>query len=302
MSKHIPINPNNVSSKHKCSPNVSFTDGSCFTLPVLLAMATHWNYKKLARQSIEPDSETESNSLELIEFNNTTTKSELLSRFLKYLPKCQSCWLNEPIFRDFDNDDFKHNTFRPNGPRQWQNNWLSSIDITNVIKQYENKSPEFMFLGTHPINVDELKIPHVSNFCPSRFKNKTKFGIVHNTARSDQPGEHWIATYVDTEKNAIWFFDSAGKEPPKHVVDLMIRCISHQLNHRKKYKDLDVWFNPVLHQNDNHSCGIYAINFILRSLRGVPFEKTAMNDIFRGDEMDKCRDVFFRDHYLKNKR
>jgi hypothetical protein len=42
-------------------------------------------------------------------------------------------------------------------PRSWKKNkyeWLSSVDIESVMDQYEEKYPEFKFLGPTPIDFD----------------------------------------------------------------------------------------------------------------------------------------------------
>ena len=55
----------------------------------------------------------------------------------------------------------KNNTFAPTQPNVWKkkpNEWLTSIDILNVMKQYEDKYDDFEFLGPSPIDFDTHKM------------------------------------------------------------------------------------------------------------------------------------------------
>ena len=66
----------------------------------------------------------------------------------------------------------------------------------------------------------------------------------------------------------------------------------------KDINDIRVDYNKVQHQNDSHSCGVYALSFLIRMARGDDFDALCSN--IPGDEkMQKCRLVYF-DKYVHN--
>ena len=56
------------------------------------------------------------------------------------------------------------NSFAPEQPANWKKNpyeWLTTVDIQNVMKQYEDVYDDFEFIGPSPIDYDN----NVNNQC-----------------------------------------------------------------------------------------------------------------------------------------
>jgi hypothetical protein len=81
--------------------------------------------------------------------------------------------------------------------------------------------------------------------------NKLPISFIINTHESNQPGEHWLAFYIDI--NGAEFFDSYGNSPNYFGHDLV--------NYLNKYKN---WiFNKTKIQGNSNNCGYYCILFIM---------------------------------------
>jgi hypothetical protein len=180
-----------------------------------------------------------------------------------FIPKMPNEWCS-----DISNWRNQTNNSRINAP------WLSNFDIDNVMKQYHNKYPNFMFLGTFPIDFQAYNLfGCVSNLCGFNIDNivskgKDSFGIVLNTDKHTQSGAHWISIFCNLKTNNIYFFNSASssysKIPPQVIKFVKsIQKQVHQLYHKKmKFKHN----NKVRHQSSNSECGMYSIYFILSLL------------------------------------
>ena len=57
-------------------------------------------------------------------------------------------------------DHLENKVFRPEGP-QGRFEWLSTLDINKVLYQYEEKYPDFKFLGAVPLDFIELDYLHL---------------------------------------------------------------------------------------------------------------------------------------------
>jgi hypothetical protein len=113
-------------------------------------------------------------------------------------------------------------------PSSWQMNpeeWLSSIDIENVEKQYMKLFPAYKFLGCIPIDFDlHTKTGKclVDALCAIRIKDlynagHHQIGIVFNTDVHTGPGQHWVGLFCDIrpelEEPRVTYFDSYSKKP-----------------------------------------------------------------------------------------
>tara|TARA_B100000035_G_C20985456_1_gene547572 strand:- start:363 stop:1409 length:1047 start_codon:yes stop_codon:yes gene_type:complete len=131
--------------------------------------------------------------------------------------------------------------FKTPKPESWKdkpNTWLSTLDIDNVLNQYENKYKDFKYFGAVPIDFDHRLISGENDVCVSDDLCKLNirelwndgyrnFGFVFNTDRHDQPGQHWISMFVS--KNGVYFFDSTSEKPKNEIIKLMNR-ITDDLN------------------------------------------------------------------------
>ena len=138
------------------------------------------------------------------------------------------CWLNLDFVKEIK-PELIHN-FRPLVPNDWitdKDKWLNSLDINNVMKQYENKYNDFIFIGTIPRDFNK-KIYNscVNELCNFNLydyikRNIKKIGIIFNIDLHTGDGKHWVAIYIDINKGSIFYFDSIGNEPYMEFVDFM---------------------------------------------------------------------------------
>jgi hypothetical protein len=152
--------------------------------------------------------------------------------------------------------------FKVNGPLK-TGSWLSTININDIMSQYQELYPDFAYIGTVPIDFKEI-YPEIFNI--KKDKTITNYGIIFNTDPSNKPGQHWIALYINTLDKTICFFDSVGNSPPKQVVDF-IKQVKKQLG------DFTVYVNKKIHQKRDGTCGLYAINFVISQLKGQTCNK-----------------------------
>jgi hypothetical protein len=181
-------------------------------------------------------------------------------------------------------------------PGEWEKNpkeWLSSIDIEKVEKEFERIFYAYKFLGAIPIDFDKKSSTGkcvVDALCSTNIKdlfNKgvRKIGIVFNTDKSTGPGEHWIALFADIDpkyENArITYFDSYKTQPEKEIKRLMFRW-QEQLDSMKLFsKQTQLTFNNTRHQYEDSECGMYCLYFHFCCMAGVPMEKRIPDEVVR---------------------
>ena len=271
----------------KCAPNKKFEDGSCIPLNILVAMAEAYN-KDHPNDKIQLSTRHET--------LNPKYKRYLVKQFKKKLSdKCdnQQCWSRQGFMKHLNDkmkEDLKTETFRPKGPNG-KFTWLNTLNIDDVMGQYEEKYKEFKFLGAVPIDFDKLPEYGIKelNFKELMDKGKTKLGVIFNTDPHYKSGQHWIAMYADLTKGECYYFDSYGMAPEKEVKILMNR-ISKFIKSTGKEPIVD--YNKMQHQKEGSECGVYSMAFILRLLKGdgfKVFQETRISD----EEINQCRKYYF---------
>ena len=167
-------------------------------------------------------------------------------------------------------------SFRPFSPKIWKKKpykWLSSDDIIDVMKQYQDKHSNFKFIGPSPIDFDDTKYFSqcvTEELCKldiiKLYNNKkTKIGIIFNTDPHYKGGQHWISLFIDLDLNYIFYFDSNGDPIPKRVKILKDRILKQS---RKLNKTLEYYSNNKMeHQKKDGQCGIYVLYVIIELLR-----------------------------------
>ena len=96
-------------------------------------------------------------------------------------------------------------------PRKWlkkSDEWLSSVDIVKVMKQWEKKK-KILFLGPPPVDYDEKLLYNECvwktdvNFLEQTLikKGKRLIYIVFNTDPHTGDGEHWICVFIHVQKS-----------------------------------------------------------------------------------------------------
>ena len=204
------------------------------------------------------------------------------------------CWLDTTYFKQISEKQIKTeiiNSYKPLESKDWEkdNDWLSTTDILNAMKQYEKKYTNFSFLGAVPIDFDykiegQYCIDYAVctlNVKQSLKKGKKYIGIVFNLDPHDKPGTHWICMFIDIPNLEINYFDSYGLLPPKQV-DILIKRIQTQIK-----GDWNVKINRTRHQYSYSECGTYCIYFILERLKGTTYNNVVKQRIEDKTVIDK---------------
>ena len=276
---------------YKCAPHLKFETGSCISLDLLIKMVEAYN-KHNSKDQIKLHPRLES-------LNQHKYKKYLLKHIkdiFKDKCKSQTCWLNQPFMKEldeFNKDQLQRFTFRPLAP-EGQFKWLNTININEVMEQYERVYPEYKFLGAVPMDFDKVKSLGIADMNLDEFlkDNIYKLGIIFNLDEHWQPGSHWVAGYIDIKKGLTYYFDSYGYPPESRVSKLFRRC--SKFSEDKLGVKADAKYNKVRHQRGNSECGMFSINFILRLLEGDNFDDIC-NNIIKDDSVNKMRLKVFRD-------
>ena len=279
-------------NKLNCSPKdkKEIKNYTCYTDKSLFKLRDKWNLR-------HPDVKILTNEPKEIH--------KLLANYLSNICNKESCWLKQKDeFGQLD-EDFK-DSFAPESPYEWKKNpneWLSSVDIINVMKQYENAYKCFDFIGPSPIDFDKKKVygecvwEELCNFnLKQQIKHgKTKVGIIFNTDPHNKPGEHWISMFINIKKGKIFFFDSVGRKAPDEIMKFVerIKTQGKQLNPKINFTYDEN--HPVEHQYGNTECGIYSIFFIVHMLEDKLTEHYLKTHILKDKYMEKFRKIYFND-------
>lgn len=197
--------------KINCSPIVSnktVNSSTCYTPDILIKIKDAYN-------------KSHSKS-EYIPWSNP---QEIWRTLNKRLVNCEKedCWLSTIKDKTLE-AQLKDIIFAPTHPPEWLNNpneWLTDLDISNVMKQYEKTYRNFKFIGPSPIDFDtkverrELPWARPGNdndricvweeLCHLNLhkllkRGITQIGMVFNLDRYDEPGSHWVSLYVSLAK------------------------------------------------------------------------------------------------------
>lgn len=186
---------------------------------------------------------------------------------------------------------------KPNAPNSWKTNpeeWLSSIDIDAVEKQFASLFSDYYYVGTVPIDFgkkSETGACIVDSLCSLNIeglynKGYRRIGIVFNTDVSTGPGQHWIALYCDIRPELVFprvtFFDSYAERPSKEVINLMKRWKISWDATKIHSKPMATTYNKTRHQYENSECGMYCLYFHYCCLLGIPMQKRIPDEVVRG--------------------
>lgn len=275
--------------KDVCSPATPIKDQkfSCYTSESLERLRELWNKR-------HPDAKIKSNEPKKIWQSLRENMSNVCEK--------ESCWLRQNFAKHDLTKELSHYTFAPQAPKEWKKNineWLSSIDIDKVMRQYEKSYPSFAFLGPSPIDFDSLKLygecvwEELCNFNLRNMmaKNKKKIGIVFNLDEHWKDGSHWTSMFIDVPSEQICYFDSGGEKAPIEVLKFKDRVISQGKGSGLNFKFEENY--PFEHQMKDTECGIYCLYFISQMIKNPnfkPFKGKRIPD----KEMEKYRRIFFR--------
>jgi hypothetical protein len=239
----------------------------------------------------------------------TTTNSKQIWQQLKdyYASLCnkESCWIKQ-MTKNTKMEKELLEAFAPESPKEWTKNpneWLSSIDILEVMNQYEKKYKCFDFLGPSPIDYDTHKLrgecvwEELCHFDLEKQMKKgfNKFGVIFNLDPHYKGGSHWVSLFINVRKKTIFYFDSVGEPCPaqiKKFADMVIDQGTKLPNPIKFHFDQN---HPVEHQYGNTECGIYSIFFIIHMLEDKITGHYLKTHVLKDEYMEKFRKVYFNE-------
>lgn len=215
------------------------------------------------------------------------------------------CWLGLPFIKGLNDPDLE-SSFNPVGPVAKQQlagynadqRWLSTNNINNAMKMFEQVYHDFVFFGPVPIDFAEIHTELSRLNIRKLYKNGiTKIGVVFNFDPHDKGGSHWVALMIDLStgqpnSQKIAYFDSYGSCPPRIEISNFIENIKDTAKNELGM-DLKVLCNKTRHQFSSSECGVYSIYFLEKSLEGIPF-MTIFSQIVGDDEINKRRARYFR--------
>ena len=282
--------------KEHCSPRKDEIKDSCLKKKTLLSLAKILNKKNNAK-------------IKLKKISKKKLYSEIKKHLSKSECKTEACWGSLTMIIDSLSEKEKkelNTSFRPKQPKGWKekpNTWLNTTDINSVMKQYEIKYPNFKYFEATPIDFhlksdgNECLVSSLCNINITKLKKKKKsIGLVFNTDKHNQPGQHWFSMYIDlvgkNRKNpSIYYFDSADaihdiNDLPIQILDLIER-VQKQVNYT-----FDVLYNDKQHQYGDTECGVYCLHFLVKMLEGIQFHDYVHGQL-NDKQMEKFRKEFF---------
>ncbi len=275
--------------KLRCSPKPKgeMNDYSCYTNKSLLKLRDLWNAR-------HPD-----------EIIDTSIPKEIHTRLTIYMSDVcnkESCWIKQVSKQSSDLVD----SFAPESPKEWKKNpneWLSSLDIMKVMKQYEKAYKCFDFIGPSPMDFD-TKLLHgecvwkeLCNFQLSEQikKGKTKIGIIFNTDPHTEGGQHWLSLFINIKTKKIFFYDSVGDKMADEVTVLIERIKKQGQALNPKITFTMDSNEGVEHQYGNTECGIYSLFFIVHMLEDKITDHYLKTHILKDNYMQQFRKIYFND-------
>jgi hypothetical protein len=259
---------------------------TCFDDKTILFLKNLWNAR-------HPD-------VKIAETNPEKIWIELKNK----LKECshEICWIEKVVSDPDVKKKLKKINFAPKAPISWnknKNEWLSSIDISNVLDQYKSTYPDFTYLGPSPIDFDKKVDEKVCvwpelcqlNIQKEKDKGIKKIGIVFNLDKHDQSGSHWVALFIHIEERYMFYFDScAPKKLPPEITELMNRV-------DKQFKEMGIqikrFINTVPHQKGNTECGMYVLYFIICLLENLKKPHDFYRRRIPDQEVEMFRNIYF---------
>ena len=237
---------------------------SCFTKPIVKTLVNVYN--------AQADSE---NKISL----NQPEESLLQQLSQKMKAQCaQNTNQEYCMAKELNQEQIIKDSFMPF--RKWKkpNEWLSNIDIDNVMSVFEKAYPHFKYCGTLTIDFAEKDkygkclSDYFCNYMVAfeKLKLYTHWGAIFNLDRHEQSGSHWVSLFINYQHSPpfAFYFDSAttfGSKIPDSIYRLMKTIQS-------KTPNMKLMYNTKQHQRSNTECGVYSLFFIITILtQQIPF-------------------------------
>ena len=279
--------------KLNCSPknkntNKNKNKNTCYSDSDLYKLKDMWN----ARHPDRP-----------IKTKNTKQIWILLKEYYATICNKESCWVRQ-MTKNSKQEQELLDAFAPESPKEWEKNpneWLSSIDILQVMNQYEKKYKCFDFLGPSPIDYDTHKLygkcvwEELCHFNLAKHlqKKHNKIGVIFNLDPHYKGGSHWVSLFINIKNKTIFFFDSTGEQIPPQINKFVNTVIEQgkQLPNPIIFK-FDQNY-PVEHQYGNTECGIYSIFFIIHMLEDKITGHYLKTNILKDEYIENFRKVYY---------
>ena len=279
----------------KCGP-VQENYFTCYDNDTLHKLRDGWNAR-------HPDARIETNDPKEI-------WTAMKQRFGK-MCRNEACWMKQlmgpnSVLGSLSSED----TFAPEAPKSWvrdPDEWLSSEEIENVMKQYEDKFPAFEFLGPSPSDYGAPKMAGVCvweelcNFSLKKYVDggTHKIGVIFNTDPHTEDGAHWVSLFINIDprsdshkaNNYIFFFDSTGDRPQKEIRKFIETVAQQGRALGIRFKQ---FVNRKQHQKRNTECGMYSLFMIVNLIEGT----RTPEEFMQGDRIPDSHMLEFRKEYF----
>jgi hypothetical protein len=276
--------------KLNCSPENGNNKYTCYDDEDLYKLKDIWNER-------HPDKPIITNKPQEI--------WNILKNYYQNICNKESCWVKQ-ISKGSKLEKELLDSFAPEAPKEWKKNpteWLSSLDILQVMNQYEKKYKCFDFMGPSPIDYDTHKLYGECvweelchfNLKEQLDKRKTKIGVIFNTDPHYKSGSHWVSLFINIKKGEIFYFDSAGSDIPQQIQKLVNNIISQGNNLNKPIRFKFDKNYPVDHQQNSYSCGVYSLFFIVHMLEDKLTGHYLKTHRLKDNYIEKFRKIYFNE-------
>ena len=225
---------------------------------------------------------------------------------MKTLLDCnsESCIYKKKEFVEFAKlnnvDKILDELFKPEGPAT-NFGLLSNVNIDEVLDQFVERfaHKKFLHIPFQMIDFEKKRTLLSTINLPEKLKHQyDTFGVVLNTDVTEGRGIHWFCLFGEKYKSksghtvlSLEYFNSSGR-PPMTEVQRWINTKAHELRLKLNLPVKLHYTNNIYFQNDEHSCGVYALAYIWLRLEGIPptwFNADNFNDVM----MHKLRQNLF---------
>lgn len=206
---------------------------------------------------------------------------------LKVSPNNEYSFVRLLPFDEARKNEITRTYLRPKQPDDWKSDpdkWLNSLDIENVMNQYEEAYSEFEFMGPYPIDFSAPD-PYKQNgkcliqeICELRvdeaIKQGTKYiGIIYNLDPHHKGGSHWVALFINLVKHETNYFDSYGNVAPNiKGIQIPVQIQTFMRWIKSQDPTMNLQYNGNRWQYANSECGMFCLYFIIRMLMGDDFK------------------------------
>jgi hypothetical protein len=277
--------------KLNCSPKNKHNEYTCYSDDDLIKLKDMWN----ARHPDKPITKNDSKQI-----------WQQLKDYYASICNKESCWVRQ-MTKNTKMEKELLEAFAPESPKEWEKNpneWLSSLDILQVMNQYEKKYKCFDFLGPSPIDYDTHKLygecvwDELCHFnLDSQIKKGfTKFGVIFNLDPHYKGGSHWVSLFINIKKHTIFYFDSTGEAIPAQIKKFVDDVIKQGRELKKPINFIFDENHPVEHQYGNTECGIYSIFFVIHMLEDKITGHYMKTHILKDKYIEQFRNIFYNNN------